>query len=101
MEIDKNRFIDSLGGTEAVGQMDPETRADAMEEFMAKQLQQATATGRFPTVAEVEAQIETRPYRMGAGFLFVSANGNVRKLPPMPDHPTIIDFVNLRFGAGT
>jgi hypothetical protein len=101
LQIEKDKFINSLGGAEAAGRMDSESRADAMEEFMATQLARATSTGRFPTVAEVEAQIETRPHRMGAGFLFVSGSGNVRKLPPMPANPTLIDFFNLRFGAGT
>jgi hypothetical protein len=101
MEIDKKQFIDGLGGEEAVGRMDSESRADAMEDFLAKQLETATATGHFPSVAEVEAQIETRPHRMGAGFLFVASHGNVKKLPPMPGNPTLVDFFNLRFGANT
>ena len=41
-------------------------------------------------------------FRMGAGFLFVSPTGsNVKRLPPMPANPTLIDFFNLRFGANT
>jgi hypothetical protein len=101
MPIDKELFIATLGGPEIVGRMDSESRADAMEDFMAKQLETATSTGHFPTVADVEAQIETRPYRMGAGFLFVSPNANMKRLPPMPANPTLLDYFNLRFGAGT
>ena len=92
MEVDKRLFLESLGGEEAAGRLNPEARADAIEDFLAGQLK-----GRPPTVAEVEDQIETRPFRMGAGFLFVSKNGNVTKLPPMPANPTLFDFFNLRF----
>ena len=45
----------------------------------------------FPTVAELEAQIETRNYRRGAGNLFVNSRGNVKKLEPMPKKPTLQD----------
>src|SRR5918993_1157430 len=101
MEIDRRAFIASLGGTAAVGLMDSEAKADALEHWMEDQLdQQAAAQGTpqtFPTVAELEAQIETRNYRRGAGNVFVNTRGNVRKLPPMPKNPTLQDFFRLRF----
>lgn len=96
MHVDRELFLKSMGGEEAVARMDPETRADFIEDYLAGQLK-----GRAPTAAEVEDRIETRPYRMGAGFLFVNPNGNVRKLPPMPAKPAILDFFNLRFQANT
>src|SRR4051794_19527479 len=104
MEIDKRRFLENLGGPEAAGKLDPEARADAIEDFLAIQLRTigapvgAAANGEkhYPTVAEVEQRIETRPFRQGAGFLFVSNAGNVKKLPPMPANPTLVDFFNLR-----
>ncbi len=96
VEVDKEMFLESLGGEEAVHQLDPEAKADAIEDFLAGKLK-----GRAPTVAEVEEQIETRPFRMGAGFLFVSPQGNVKRLPKMPANPTILDFFNLRFQAHT
>jgi hypothetical protein len=107
MEIDRKAFLDSLGGAEAVKRMDSEARADAIEHHMLSQLnteigakqngEQKTAQ-TYPTVAEVEAQIETRSYRQGAGFLVVPRKGgNVKKLPPMPEHPTLLDFFKLRF----
>ncbi len=85
MEIDRRAFIASLGGTAAVSLMDSEAKADALEHWMEEQLdeQVAAAQGqpeKFPTVAEIEAQIETRNYRRGAGSLFVSGRGNVKKL---------------------
>ncbi len=103
MEIDKRLFLEHLGGAEAAGNLDPETRADAIEDFLAKQLKTigVPADGHYPTVAEVEQRIETRPFRQGAGFLFVSNRGNVKRLPPMPPSPTLADFFNLRFGVNT
>ncbi len=103
MEINKDAFIESLGGAEAAGKLNPEAKADAIEDFLAKQLKTigAETGGRYPTVAEVEDRIETKPFRIGAGFLFVSGSGNVKKLPPMPPNPTLTDFFDLRFGVNT
>jgi hypothetical protein len=107
MEIDRKAFLDSLGGAEGVKRMDDEARADALEHRMLSELNdaletkkagEAKATKKYPTVVEVEAQIETRPYRAGAGFLIVPRNGgNVKKLPPMPANPTLQDYFKLRF----
>jgi hypothetical protein len=102
MEIDRKAFLSSLGGAAALNMMSDEAKADALEEHMMFQLNRATPDGpaggpRFPTAAEIEAQIETRPSRRGVGTLFVSPRGNVRKLPAMPAQPTLIDFFNWRF----
>jgi hypothetical protein len=103
MVIDKRLFFEDLGGSEAAARLNPEAKADAIEDFLARQLKTigVPADGHYPTVAEVEERIETRPFRQGAGFLFVSPNGNVKKLPPMPANPTLADFFNLRFGANS
>src|ERR1019366_8677639 len=100
-------FLDSLGGPEAAGRMDSEARADALESHMMAQLNQAKAGNpgteqkeakKYPSVAEVEEQIETRKYREGVGFMYVPRTGeNVRRLPPMPPNPTLFDFFKLRF----
>jgi hypothetical protein len=102
MEIDRKAFLSSLGGAAALNMMSDEAKADALEEHMMFQLNRATPDGpaggpKFPTAAEIEAQIETRPSRRGVGTLFVSPRGNVRKLPAMPAQPTLIDFFNGRF----
>ena len=101
MEIDRRLFIASLGGVAAVSQMDSEAKADALEDYMSQQLDgggaaPAKADSKFPTVAEIEARIETRTYRRGAGSLFAS-NGKVKRLEPMPAKPTLLDFFKLRF----
>src|SRR4029079_4973358 len=59
--------------------------------------QQQGGGEKYPTVAELEAQIETRNYRRGAGNLLVNTRGNVKKLEPMPAKPTLEDFFRLRF----
>jgi hypothetical protein len=100
MKIDRKALFDSLGGAGAVADMSHEARAEALEHYMAKQLNQAqSAPKTFPTAAEVEAQIETRAHRRGVGNLFLSATGHVSRLKPMPEKPTLADFFKLRFDA--
>jgi hypothetical protein len=98
MDIDRKAFIESLGGADGVARLDSEARADALESHMMSELNSAIAAKNYPTAAEVEAQIETRPYRSGAGFMMVPrSGGNVKKLAPMPANPTLADFFKLRF----
>ena len=91
MEVDRRAFIASLGGTAAVSLMDHEAKAEALEHWMEEHLdeagrrQQGATPQKFPTVAELEAQIETRSYRRGVGNLFVNTRGGMmKKLAPMP-----------------
>ena len=100
MEIDRRIFIASLGGAAAVSQMDSEARADALEHYMEQQLDAAVKqppAKKYPTAAELQDQIDTRNYRRGAGSLFASGQGNVRKLQPLPPKPTLLDFYKYRF----
>lgn len=111
-------------GSDEPGQelpLDPESQADLLERRMLAELNAAAAQikvaqvnmsarlpagsaalagkGRLPTMAELEEQITTRPYRRGIGRLLWSrsADGLVTRLPPMPRAPTIPDFFALRF----
>ena len=107
MKIDRKTFIESVGGPTAVGRMDSEARADALEEHMMSELNTAIAeklnsdrraAAGLPTASDIEKEIETRPYRQGVGFLFVPRTGeNVKRLAPMPANPTLIDFFKFRF----
>src|SRR5262249_18294755 len=105
MEVDRRAFIASLGGPAVVALMDHEAKAEALEHYMEEKLDEMVAQNqgggqpeKFPTVAEIEAQIETRPYRRGAGTVFTGRGGeNVKKLTPMPAKPTLEDFFELRF----
>jgi hypothetical protein len=106
MEIDRRHFIAGLGGAAAVKAMSYEAKAEALEAYMIQQLNAPTGnstsqTQKFPTAAEVEAQIETRSYRRGVGNLFLTTqpNAKVKKLAPMPAKPTLVDFFKYRFTA--
>src|SRR5688500_16681581 len=105
MEFDRRAVIDSVGGAAAVNLMSDEAKADALEEFMSARLNEAaqasapqTAPG-FPSVADLQAQIETRPTRRGVGNLFVARTGNVKRLAPLPEKPRLVDFFTGRFTA--
>src|SRR6266478_6615312 len=105
-EIDPKAFVASLGGTAAVKSMSHEARADALEDYSIRKLDevvQAQVSGQntgtaetLPTAAEIDAQIDIRTYRRGAGNLF-SGGKNVERLEPMPPEPTLFDFFKLRF----
>lgn len=100
MKLDREAFIEKLGGVHAVSGMTDEAKADALEDELAYQLNRAKEARKdFPTAAEVEQQIETRNYRKGVGNLFLSHHGNVKRLKPMPAAPTLKDFFDLRFLA--
>jgi hypothetical protein len=77
MELDRRSFIAALGGAAAVATMSHEARADALEDALIAQLESGSAGGNaaFPTAAEVDAAITTRPYRRGVGHLFLDTNG--------------------------
>ena len=106
LEIDRRAFIASLGGAAAVSAMDHEARADALEHFAESRLDELVEQGGagvqgqdapFPTVAQLEAQIEGRTTRRGAGNLFVANRGTLRKLEKLPEKPTLLDYFRLRF----
>jgi hypothetical protein len=118
MDLDRHAVIPALGGAEAVGRMDPEARAEALEEYLSCELDRELlrkfgAPRKPPTVAELDAQIETRPFRRGVGTLFaVGAStpfaqkldtepDTVLRLPPLPAKPTLLDFFRLRFAPAT
>ena len=101
---DRRAFIASLGGAAAVGLMSHEAKADALE--VALKAQSASVAGgagaasqKFPSVADLQAEIPTRAWRRGTGFLFLNreVNGKVSLLPKMPAQPTLVDFFALRF----
>ena len=101
MELDRRHFVASIGGATAIEAMSDEAKADALEEYQQQQLNAAvsgSAPEKFPTAAEVEAQIETRSYRRGVGNLLLTTvpNGKMKRLPPLPAKPTLLDFFNLR-----
>ncbi len=108
MKLDRRGFFAKLGGAAAVASMSHEARADALEHYLMAAADNSptrraavsttpAAPSSFPSAAQVEEQIETRPVRKGSGNLFTSAEGNVRRLPALPAQPTLVDYFNLRF----
>ncbi|MDT8397510.1 MAG: hypothetical protein RQ899_02720 [Pseudomonadales bacterium] len=108
IDIDRRAFIASLGGAAAVSLMGHEARADALEAYLEDRLYaqvegqtdgNGSGAARFPTAAELQAEIPTRSYRRGVGGLFLNTqnNGKVDLLPAMPARPTLFDFFDLRF----
>lgn len=106
--IDRRDFIASIGGVATVSLLSPEAKADALEDYLNDRLQLAqaepegtndAAARRFPTVAELEAQIPTRSYRRGTGRSFLANGGDehVNLLSKMPGAPTLLDFIEHRF----
>lgn len=118
---DRKSLIEQLGGAAAIQDMSHEARADALEHALNEQtnarstVRHPDAHGgqhpgggsgpgpdfatRYPTVAEVNAQIPMRTYRRGVGKMFVDLEhgGMVEPLPAMPAQPTLFDFFELRF----
>lgn len=90
-----------IGAALARPRMDSEAKADAMEEFLQRELDDIlfSKDPNYPKVAEIEARIPLRPYRMGVGNLFVGPRPGtkVRMLEPMPERPTLADFFERRF----
>src|SRR5262249_55245184 len=90
--------------------VDSEARADALEDYMSQMLDAAVAS---KTTADLDALIETRNFRRGVGTLFAigattpfgervpAEPPTVRRLPPMPANPTLLDFFRLRFAPAT
>ena len=83
--------------------MSDEAKADALEDAMSHALDETLADDpqkKFPTAAEVEAQIRYAPHspRSQATFFIGCAGGNnVKVLSKMPDQPTFLDFFRQRF----
>ena len=104
LPIDRRAFITGLGGAAAVGLMSQEAKADALEAVLMAQVASVpggagAAPEKFPSVADLEAEISTRAWRRGTGFLFYNreANGKVSLLPKLPAQPTLVDFFAMRF----
>jgi hypothetical protein len=111
MNFNQMELASSLGGEASIKRMDHEARADALEDHMSKQLDAAVAARRSSgdyTVSELEALVDKRGYRRGAGKLMVhefnmlnpepnGTGGKVPRLAPMPEKPTLVDFFMHRF----
>jgi hypothetical protein len=101
MELDRRALLASLGGAAAASMMSDEAKAEALEAAQSQALDKAVAEA-FPTIADLEAEIDTRSFRRGAGNLFAARDsGHVTRLPAMPAAPTLMDFYRLRFAGAS
>src|SRR5437660_10324452 len=78
MEVDRKDVIASLGGEAPVKQMSHEAKADALEDYLTRRLDNIAIMKKrtYPTVAELESKIDKRGYRRGAGKLFIHERSN-------------------------
>jgi len=106
LPLDRREFIASLGGAAVVGLMTHEARADALEDAMLASSNDGSLMKRgaepgkkYPTVAELAAQVPELPRRRGTGAIFFNSQqgGKLPLLEKMPAKPTLVDFFNLRF----
>jgi hypothetical protein len=108
LQIEREKIIAAIGGAKSVEAMDDEARAEAVEVYLMKELDEGPAA-KAPILADLENEIETRTFRRGVGSLFavggLSPFGErlpgepetVRRLPPLPAKPTLLDYFELRF----
>lgn len=108
MHIDREKIVAAIGGTKTVEAMDDEARAEALENYLAQELDERPLA-KAPTVSDLENEIETRTFRRGVGSLFAVGGTSpfgerlpdepetVRRLPPLPARPTLLDYFELRF----
>jgi hypothetical protein len=92
MHIDRRAFLATLGSAAVVEAMSSEARADALEHYLIAQLDKAPAA-KAPDV------------RSGTGALFGGPSPSGVRVPiaalaPMPDQPTLVDFIRLRGTPG-
>ena len=88
MQVDRRKFIASVGGSATVAVMSHEDRAEALEHYMTDQLDRELKFG-----AGVQTSAEPQVPR-GTGNLFRPTTSGFE---PMPEKSTLIDFVERRF----
>jgi predicted HD phosphohydrolase len=94
MQFDRRAFLATLGTAAAINAMSSEALADALEDHMIENLDPETASNELKV-------------RLGTGLLFGGplpdgkAEGELKKLEPMPEKPTLVDFFKYRFTPAT
>src|SRR6202047_2706152 len=94
MPIDRRAFLATLGTAVAINAMPSEALADALEHHMIESLDAGTTTNELKV-------------RLGTGLLFGGplpdgkADVELKKLEPMPEKPTLVDFFKYRFTPAT
>jgi hypothetical protein len=98
MSIDREVFLEVLGGEAAVARMSDEAKADALEHYMIESLNDQTYLSS-PAYTEEQAtflQSSAPVTRRGTGAVFGDGHREPPVLAPMPERPTLVDFFLLR-----
>src|SRR5262252_1618998 len=103
MKIDRRAFLATLGSAAVVEAMSSEARAEALERYMITQLDKPSGS----TVGSTQTPAHTPglDVRRGAGALFGGPSPSGQRaeivaLAPMPEKPTLVDFLQLRGTPG-
>jgi len=94
VHIDRRSFLATLGTTAAINAMPSEALADALEHRMIESLDE-------------EKTADELNVRLGTGLLFGGplpsgkTSAELKKLEPMPEKPTLVDFFKYRFAPAT
>ena len=88
MQVDRRKFMASLGGVAAVSLMSHEDRAEALEHYMIEEIEQQDSSSQNQSGGG--GSIYRQPAKArGTGTVF-----RLEDLPEMPAQPTLMDFYN-------
>ena len=96
VQVDRKTFLAAVG-VGALNVMTPEDKAEELEHFLIHKLDDSVMPADDPEELAYNLQEQQRAPR-GTGNLF---QPNGRRLEPMPDKPTLVDFFRLRFAPAT
>lgn len=101
--IDRQVFFEVLGGEEAAATLSDEAKADALEHYMIESLNDPGYLESPGYVEEKAAflQSSTPATRRGTGAIFGDGLSELAVLAPMPERPTLVDFLLLRLSPPT
>lgn len=94
MQIDRELFYEILGGEEAVARLSEEEKADELERYMISRLNSPTYLDDL--AASRRGGGGTATIRRGTGVIFGDGHQEPYDLPPLPEQPTLIDFLLRR-----
>jgi predicted HD phosphohydrolase len=94
MQIDREIFFSVLGGEAAAAKLSDEQKADALDHYLIEQLNAPDYAERLAIFRQSNGQPPT--IRRGTGNAFGDGRQPVTELAPMPEHPSLLDFLRLR-----
>lgn len=92
LQIDQETFVDVLGGPERVATMSASAKADALDEFMIGTLNDPG----YPDLVARSRADGPPTQRRGTGSIYGDGRHEPFALVPLPETPTLLDFIRLR-----